>query len=157
MNTSDTRSALAAQLRALADDVESGKMPYPGTVHLYTSWLVSDNDPDTWDYQHSYPRYERITQAHVRNVMAALPGNWSKNVYDTSINYVRHYGTSDDHQVTVTLEVNRTDQCTRVQVGTKFVPEVPAVPAHEEPEYRWICDPDTPDTPDTSDTSDVTS
>lgn len=148
---------LVAQLRALADDIESGRLPYPGSVSLYTGWLMEDGIPEEWDTEgrYAYPTWHKLTMDDVRAIMARTPGGWRKDIYGPSITYTRKYGSYSNNEVTVCFEVNREEQCTRVQTGTRHVEEVPAVPAHDEPVYEWQCAPDAPDAPDVEEVPDT--
>lgn len=131
----NARMAQADSLRRLAADIESGTLPYSPDA-VYATWSLYTPDPefDTDGIQQMY--YDRaLTIADARQVLRNAPGRWKKSVGDYSISYTRDYGNG----VEFVLGLNRSQQCTKVQVGTRTVPAVPAVPEHEEPVYEWDC------------------
>jgi hypothetical protein len=71
------------------------------------------------------------SQDEAHDLMRRYPGGWSKKRWDNVITYRKAF--SED--ISLNVHVYLTD-CERVQVG---VTHVPAVEAHDEPEYEWRC------------------
>lgn len=78
---------------------------------------------------------EWMTQDDARKAMTESPGDWHKS-YDAYVSYTKQL--SD--YVTYDINVPRDRVCRQVQTGTRQVPAVEAVPAHEEPVFEWVCD-----------------
>lgn len=122
-------AAIADALRQLAADIESGALPTPYDVHTVAFWeLTPEGQIDG-----------RLTQDHARAAMTATPGNWAKDLTGNYVNYTKHYGGG---LVEFQISMDRETVCRKVQVGTK---EIPAVEAHSEPVYEWVCDQDPAD------------
>lgn len=136
-NINDERQSIARALHELADDIGLARMPSPGSVHVYVSWRREEMTQ--WDeYGNDYQDTgygDAMTADDAREAMRGAPGNWEKRINGDRVLYVKSYG--DD--VEFTINVQRTDQCERVQVGERHVP---AVPAHNEPVYEWRCAPE---------------
>lgn len=69
-----------------------------------------------------------------RAAMKAAPGGWSKQVTDNYWIYER----SMPGNVVFSMCVGRAEYCRKIQIGTEHIE---AVPAHDEPIYKWDCAP----------------
>jgi hypothetical protein len=117
-------AAMAAGLRALAADIESGALSLPYDVQATAFWALTDDGGIG----------ERLTTEDARATMAAAPGNWSKDLSGNWATYSKSYGGG----VAYDISMNREQVCRKVQVGTR---EIPATDARTEPVYDWVCDP----------------
>lgn len=115
------RTAMVAGLRAMADDLEAGKLPLPYDISPSVFWSLDEKTGQIAD---------RITKDDARKAMYNAPGAWEKITNEAYVTYIKNYSTN----VTYNICTSRLESCKQVQVGTKHVE------AHDEPVYEWVCE-----------------
>lgn len=127
MTTTTTQTkaqSIAAGLRQLADAIESGALPVPYEISPSVFWTLTEEGHLD----------DAVSDTTARAAMAAVPGDWSKGFSGDHVVYRKSFGP----HVGMEICPPREQVCRKVQVGTEHVP---AVPAHEEPVFKWECGP----------------
>lgn len=116
-------------LRAMADMFAAHpEIPLP-------TWGI---ETTLYGYEIEEPEYrwENMTVAKAREIMALSPGGWDKKLEGGRLTYTKRFAGSS--RVRYTLDLNREQVCKKVVTGVKHV-EAKTIEAHDIEEFEWVC------------------